>query len=133
MTLSQLTNKLQDMCHNGHSLAQAVVRIGKKKRAVERIEIDGKSQTVLLVLNDTNDDFVDIIKKIETLDKTKVYIVTTKDCDYETMGDLCDYLKNNGMKAVVLPENMKMFPANEAKEVIDYVKREFGIKDGDLK
>lgn len=131
MTLSELANKLQDLCYNGHSLAQVVVRIGKKKRAVGRIEIDGELQTVSLVLNDTSGEFCDIVKKIETLDKTKLHIVTVKDCDFETMGDLDKYLKVNGIKAVILPKNMKMIPVGKAKEILDCLKREFGIKDGD--
>lgn len=78
----------------------------------------------------TKEEFVRGIKK---LDKSEFYLVSVDDnTDFETMTNIADILDREGIKSVVMPKNInfKELPAKSKDELLEYIKREIGIKDG---
>lgn len=78
----------------------------------------------------TKEEFVREIKK---LDKSEFYLVSVDDnTDLETMANIADILDRQGIKSVVMPKNInfKELPAKSKDELLEYIKREIGIKDG---
>ena len=75
----------------------------------------------------------EFVKEIKKLDKSCFYLVSVDDnTDFETMANIADILDKQGIKSVVMPKNInfKELPAESKDELLEYIKREIGIKDG---
>ena len=75
----------------------------------------------------------EFVKEIKKLDKSCFYLVTVDESyDSQTMANIADILDNQGIKSVVMPKNInfKELRAKNKDELLEYIKREIGIKDG---
>ncbi|WP_294429153.1 hypothetical protein [uncultured Treponema sp.] len=75
----------------------------------------------------------EFVKEIKKLDKSCFYLVTVDESyDFQTMANIADILDKQGVKSVVMPKNInfKELPAESKDELLEYIKREIGIKDG---
>ena len=75
----------------------------------------------------------EFVKEIKKLDKSEFYLVSVDDnTDFETMTNIADILDRKGIKSVVMSKNInfKELPAKSKDELLEYIKREIGIKDG---
>lgn len=75
----------------------------------------------------------EFVKEIKKLDKSCFYLVTVDESyDFQTMANIADILDRQGIKSVVMPKNInfKELPAESKGKLLEYIKREIGIKDG---
>ena len=75
----------------------------------------------------------EFVKEIKKLDKSCFYLVTVDESyDFQTMANIADILDKQGIKSVVMPKNInfKELPAESKDELLEYIKREIGIKEG---
>lgn len=75
----------------------------------------------------------EFVKEIKKLDKSCFYLVTVNESyDFQTMANIADILDKQGIKSVVMPKNInfKELSAKNKDELLEYIKREIGIKDG---
>lgn len=126
MTLRDLTEHLQGLCHEGYSNEEVIAEIDGLETPITSIRLnlrkvkdaDGTHEENIIVLGAEK-------MKIETLDKTKLYTFTIKDDNFAEAIEINKILKDNGIKAIFLQENTKITSTEKLEEVIDYLRKEF--------